>query len=64
MSSPLPCSPVIREWLCKKAQIEKKICIPSFNVRWNDHFVIHLFLMYRYGINTNILHLKVSHAEF
>ena len=24
MSSPFPCSPVIREWLWKKSQIEKK----------------------------------------
>ena len=35
-----------------------------FKVRWNDHLVGHFSLMYRYGINTNILHLTFSHAKF
>ena len=30
MPCPFPCSPVIREWLCKKTQIEKKICCVTF----------------------------------
>ena len=33
-------------------------------VRWNDHLVNCFSLMYRYGINTNILHLMFSRAEF
>ena len=38
----------------------------SFNlskVRWNDHIVNYIPLMYCYGINTNILHLTFSRAE-
>ena len=31
------------------------ICL--FKVPWNDHLVNYFPLMYRYGINTNILHL-------
>ena len=35
-----------------------------FKVRWNDHLVSYFSLMYRYGVNTNILHLTFSRAEF
>ena len=38
--------------------------IHLFKVRWNDHLVNYFPLMYRYGINTNILHLTFSRAEF
>ena len=34
-----------------------------FKVSWNDHLVNYFSLMYRYGINTNILHLTFSRAE-
>ena len=33
-------------------------------VRWNDQLVTYFSLMCRYGINTNILHLTFSRAEF
>ena len=33
-------------------------------VRWNDQLVTYFSLMYRYGINTNILHLTFSRTEF
>ena len=35
-----------------------------FKVRWNEHLVSYFSLMYRYGINTIILHLTFSRAEF
>ena len=38
--------------------------INLFKVRWNDHLVNYYPLMYRYGINTNLLHLDFSRAEF
>ena len=38
--------------------------IHLFKVCWNDHLVNYFPLMYRYGINTNILHLTFSRAEF
>ena len=38
--------------------------IHLFKVGWNDHLVNYFPLMYRYGINTNILHLTFSRAEF
>ena len=41
-----------------------RISIHSFKVRWNDHLVNYFLLMYRYGINTNKLHLMFSRAEF
>ena len=31
---------------------------------WNDHLVNYFPLMYRYEVNTNILHLTISRAEF
>ena len=37
---------------------------PFIQVRWNDHLVNYFPLMYRYGINTIILHLTFSRAEF
>ena len=36
---------------------------PFIQVRWNDHLE-NFPLMNRYGINTNILHLTFSRAEF
>ena len=38
--------------------------INLFKVRWNDRLVCYSSLVYRYGINTNILHLTLSRAEF
>ena len=35
-----------------------------FKILWNDHLVNYFPLIYRYGINTNILHLTFSRAEF
>ena len=35
-----------------------------FKIYWNDHLVSYFSLMYRYGINTNILHLLFSFADF
>ena len=32
-----------------------------FKFRWNDDLVNYFFLMYCYGINTNIFHLTFSH---
>ena len=37
--------------------------IHLFKVRWNDHLVNYLALMYRYGINTNIFDLKFSRVQ-
>ena len=36
-------------------QETRRTSIHLFKVRWNDHLVNFLPLMYRYGINTNIL---------
>ena len=38
-------------------------CYPFIQVRWNDHLE-NIPLMHRYGINTNILNLGFSRAEF
>ena len=35
-----------------------------FKVPWNDDLVSYFPLLYHYGINTNILHLTFSRAEF
>ena len=35
-----------------------------FKVRWNDHLVSNFSLMHRCGINTNLLLLIFSRAEF
>ena len=40
------------------------LSIHLFKVRWNDHLVNYLTLMYRYGINTNIFYLTFSRAKF
>ena len=37
--------------------------IHLFKVRWNDYLVNYFLLMYRYGINKNILNLTFSRAE-
>ena len=35
-----------------------------FKVRWSDHLGNYFPLFYRHGVNTNILHLTISRAEF
>ena len=35
-----------------------------FKVPWSDHLVSYFSLMYRYGINKNILHLTFFRAKF
>ena len=44
-------------------QLILQTSVHLFKVRWNDPSVSHFSLMYRYGINTNILHLTFSSAE-
>ena len=50
MPSPIPCSPVIREWLWKKTEIEKK-SITKAKRRWKKTagtpitFTIHVFIL-------------------
>ena len=40
-----------------------RTCIHLFNVRWNYHLMSYLSLMYRYGINTNILYFNSFMTE-
>ena len=37
--------------------------INLFEVRWNDHLVNYFYLMYRGGINTNLLHLTLFFTD-
>ena len=55
------------ELLTKKVLIDRKYegtSIYLFKVRCNDHLVNYFPLIYRHGININILHLTISRAEF
>ena len=61
------CTILYSDWLKQEDFIWQEIwrtSIHLFKVVWYDHLVNHFPLMYRYGINTNILHLTFSCAEF
>ena len=53
---------VVKKILLDRGYDESRINL--FKVRWNDRLVCYSSLVYRYGINTNILHLTLSRAEF
>ena len=54
----------INKKILLERKYDKPLSIHLFKVRWNDHLVNYFPLMYRYGINKNILHLTFSRAEF
>ena len=41
-----------------------KTPIHLFKVCWNDRLVSYFSLIYRYGINQNVIHSTFSRAEF
>ena len=53
---------MVKKILLDRGYDESRINL--FKVRWNDRLVCYSSLVYRYGINTNILHLTLSRAEF
>ena len=55
---------ILSTYLMDDPQEIRRTSIHKFKVPWNDHLVNYFPLMYRYGINTNILHLTFSRAEF
>ena len=64
MSSPFPCSPVIREWLWKKTEIEKKKQKKK-KKKTDDFFWICLVCMTNTGIYGNTdMHKKYLKTKF